>query len=72
MNKRAIKFILALAALTVLVWGSGELLIAAFINRYAVSVVWGVICLIASLAYSVWKCPWNVGNDAQQTKKETK
>lgn len=65
MNKRAIKFILALTTLTVLVWGVGELLIAEFINNYTVSVVWAVVCLVACLGYSLWKCPWDTGSDDQ-------
>lgn len=68
MNKRAFKFILALTTLTVLVWGTGELLIAEFINSYKVSVGWGIICLAACLAYSVWKCPWNTGSGDQKEK----
>ncbi|MBE6851716.1 MAG: hypothetical protein E7504_08350 [Ruminococcus sp.] len=60
MNKRAIKFILALTTLSVLVWAVGEFLIAEFINSYKISVIWAVFCLIACCAYSVWKCPWNV------------
>ncbi|MBE6849643.1 MAG: hypothetical protein E7502_07070 [Ruminococcus sp.] len=63
MNKRAIRFILALTTLTVLVWGVGELLIAEFINSYKVSLGWGIFCLVACLAYSVWKCPWDIGKD---------
>ncbi len=63
MNKRAIKFILALTTLTVLVWGVGELLIAEFINNYTVSVVWAILCLVACLAYSLWKCPWDISGD---------
>ncbi|MBQ2264391.1 MAG: hypothetical protein IJY06_02745 [Oscillospiraceae bacterium] len=68
MNKRAFKFILALTTLTVLVWGVGELLIAEFINSYKVSVGWGIFCLIACLAYSVWKCPWDTGGNDQEEK----
>lgn len=68
MNKRAFKFILALTTLTVLVWGVGELLIAEFINSYKVSVGWGIFCLIACLAYSVWKCPWDTGGSDQEEK----
>ena len=68
MNKRAFKFILALTTLTVLVWGVGELLIAEFINSYKVSVGWGIFCLIACLAYSVWKCPWDTGSSDQEEK----
>ena len=60
MNKRAIKFILALTTLSVLVWAVGEFLIAEFINSYKISVIWGIFCLIACCVYSVWKCPWNV------------
>lgn len=61
MNKRAIKFILALTTLTVLVWLAGELLIAEFINSYKISAIWGIFCLVACCAYSVWKCPWDIG-----------
>ncbi len=57
MRKRQIKFILALSALSVLVWFLGELLIGAFINNYYVSLGWGIACLVACCAYSVWKCP---------------
>ena len=57
MRKRQIKFILALSALTVLVWFIGALLIGEFINNYYVSLGWGIACLAASCAYSVWKCP---------------
>ena len=57
MRKRQIKFILALSALTVLVWIIGELIIAALINNYYVSLVWAVICLVVCCVYSVLKCP---------------
>lgn len=57
MKKRAIRFILALSALSVLIWFIGEILIGIFINRYWVSVVWGILCLAACLVYSGWKCP---------------
>ncbi len=59
MNKRAVKFILALSAMTVLDWAVVEFfLIGEFINSYAVSIVWGIFCLVCSCGYSLWKCPW--------------
>lgn len=57
MKKRAFRFILALTSLSVLIWIIGEVLIGIFINRYWVSVVWAVLCLVACCAYSLWKCP---------------
>lgn len=57
MRKRQIRFILALSALTVLVWFIGELIIAALINNYYVSLVWAILCLVACCIYSVLKCP---------------
>ena len=66
MNKRAFRFVLALTTLTVIVWGTGEFLIAEFINSYKVSVGWGIFCLVACLAYSVWKCPWDAGKDDEK------
>jgi hypothetical protein len=29
---------------------------------------WGIFCLIACLAYSVWKCPWDTGGNDQEEK----
>ncbi len=66
MNKRAVKFILALTTLSVLVWAVGEFLIAEFVNNYRISVIWAVFCLIACCAYSVWKCPWDVSKDDEE------
>ncbi len=64
MNKRAFKFILALTALTVLIWAVGEFfIIGEFINNYTVSVIWGIFCLVSCCAYSLWKCPWNTDLD---------
>ncbi len=57
MKKRAFRFILALTSLSVLIWLIGEMLIGIFINRYWVSVVWAVLCLVGCCAYSLWKCP---------------
>ena len=57
MKRRAVKFILALTALSALIWFGGELLIGEFINSYAVSVIWGILCLVGCCAYSLWKCP---------------
>lgn len=68
MNKRAFKFILALTALTVLIWAVGEILIGLFINNYTVSVIWGILCLVSCCAYSVWKCPWNIDGDDEEEK----
>lgn len=57
MKKRAFLFILALTALSVLIWFVGEVLIGIFINNYWVSLVWAIFCLVACCAYSLWKCP---------------
>ncbi len=70
MKKRAIRFILALTALSVLVWFIGEVLIGIFINRYWVSVVWAVLCLIACCAYSLWKCPREPELDDEEDEKK--
>lgn len=70
MNKRAVKFILALTTLSVLVWLVGEFLIAEFINSYKISVIWAVFCLVACCAYSVWKCPWNVEKDNEDDEED--
>ena len=57
MRKRQIKFILALSALTVFIWLIGELIIAEVFNNYYISLGWGIFCLVACCAYSLWKCP---------------
>ncbi len=68
MKKRAIKFILALSALSVLIWFIGEILIGIFINNYYVSVGWGIFCLVACLVYSGWKCPRDPIEDDEEDK----
>ncbi len=66
MKIRAVKFILALSALTVLDWAFVEFfLIGEFINNRAVSIIWGVICLAVSCGYSLWRCPWEYMPDEQ-------
>ena len=57
MRKRQIKFILALSALTVFIWLIGELIIAEVFNNYYISLGWGIFCLVACCAHSLWKCP---------------
>lgn len=70
MRKRQIKFILALSALSVLIWFVGELAIGEWINNYYVSLGWGIFCLVACLAYSVWKCP-HEPDDAEDEEDES-
>lgn len=70
MKKRAVRFILALTALSVLVWFIGEILIGIFIDRYWVSVVWAVFCLVACCAYSLWKCPREPEKDEEEDEKK--
>ena len=58
MKKRAFIFILALTSLTVFVWAVVEFfLIGPLINNYYGSLGWGIFCLVACCAYSLWKCP---------------
>ena len=66
MRKRQIKFILALSALAVLVWIIGELIIAALINNYYVSLVWAILCLVACCVYSVFKCPHDPDDEDEE------
>lgn len=70
MRKRQIKFILALSALSVLIWFLGELAIAEWINNYDVSLGWGIFCLVACCAYSVWKCPHAPDDEDDENDKE--
>ncbi len=70
MNSRAVKFILALSALTVLDWAVVEFfLIGEFLNNRAVSIAWGVFCLIVSCGYSLWRCP--LGFNAKHKEDES-
>ena len=66
MRGRAFRFILALTSLSVLIWGVGEVLIGIFINKYWVSVCWGILCLTACLAYSLWKCPREMEEEEEE------
>lgn len=66
MKKRAFKFIFALTFLSVIIWFTGEILIGIFINKYWVSVVWGIFCLVSCLAYSLWKCPREPEEDDEE------
>ena len=73
MRKRQIRFILALTSLTVFVWALVEFfIIGQFINNYYVSLVWGILCLVACCAYSLWKCPREPEEDDEDDEDESK
>jgi hypothetical protein len=70
MRKRQIKFILALSALSVLIWLLGELLIAEVFNNYYISLGWAIFCLVGCCAYSVWKCPHEPYDEQDDDKED--
>lgn len=70
MKKRQFTFILALTLLSFIIWLIGEILIGEWINSFGVSVGWGIFCLLACCAYSLWKCPREPDDDDDKPNKK--
>lgn len=58
LRRRKWSFLFALCVLAVLVWLGGELLIGLVFNLgLTASRVWAGLVLVATFAFSFWKCP---------------